>query len=91
MRQTTWTKWAPDAMRDAAELEGYVGLTALKVPEQRAVATLPYSRAFDDYAVHVTGCTDCRRDELADCPEGAALLEVARAGLEIQQRMASQN
>lgn len=91
MRQTTWVRWAPDAMRDATELEGYVGLTALKVPEQRTVETLPYYRAFDDYAVHVTGCADCRRDDRADCPEGVALLEVSHTGLGIQQRMAAQN
>lgn len=91
MRQTTWVEWEPNAMRDAAELEGWTGLSALKVPEQRAVASLPYYGAFGDYAAHVTACADCRRDDRDDCPVGETLLEVSRAGVEIQQRMAASN
>lgn len=91
MRQTTWAEWSPDAMQEATELEGWVGLSALKVPEQRSVESLPYYGAFGDYAAHVTACADCRRDDRADCSVGRGLLEVSHAGLEIQQRMAASN
>lgn len=91
MRQTTWTPWAPDAMAEATELEGLVGLAALKVPERRLLESLPYHSAFDDHRAHVTACTDCLYDGRADCPEGEALLAVALVGIGEQQRMAAQN
>lgn len=91
MRQTTWAEWSPDAMQEAAELEGWVGLSALKVPEQRNVESLPYYGAFGDYAGHVTACADCRRDDRPDCPVGLDLLEVSRVGVGIQQRLAASN
>jgi hypothetical protein len=91
MRQTTWAEWEPDAMSEAAELEGYTDLTALKVPEQRLVESMPYHAAFSDYRFHVVGCADCRRDDRADCPEGEALLAVSRIGVDEQHRAAAHN
>lgn len=91
MRQTTWTEWAPDAMAEAAELEGLVGLAALKVPERRLLESLPYHSAFDDHRSHVTACADCLFDDRTDCPDGEALLAVAVVGIGEQQRMAVSN
>ncbi|WP_086559959.1 hypothetical protein [Streptomyces africanus] len=89
--RTTWASWTPGDMQEAAELEGWVGLTALKVPEQKLVETLPYYGGLTDYQAHVTACADCRRDDRPDCAEGEMLLTVSRIGVEEQHRLAASN
>jgi hypothetical protein len=89
--RTIWTGWALDDMRNAAEMEGRVSLTALDAPEQRLVESLPYYGAFCDYRAHVTGCDACRYDDQPDCPEGNALLGVSHVGVDEQRRTAASN
>lgn len=87
----TWTEWNLDDLRDEADIEGRVKLSALVVPEQRLVETLPYYSAFDAQRAHVTACASCRRDDREDCPEGEALLAVAVVGIGEQQHLAASN
>lgn len=89
--RTTWTEWKPVDMRKAARDEARTEFGVLAAPERKFLETLPYYGAFSEFSDHVTDCADCRDDDRKDCPEGAALLEVARSGLAEQRRMSMKN
>lgn len=89
--RTQWINWDLADMQDAADAEGYAGLTALNVPEHgEIIGTLPYVGAFADYREHVTACRPCLHDAVG-CPEGEALLKVSRIGVTVQHRLAESN
>lgn len=89
--KTTWTGWAPDDIRDAAEAAAREDFAALGAPARHHLAPLPYYGAYAEYEEHVTRCAECLRAVESDCPEGEVLFSAARVGLGEQRRVARNN
>lgn len=86
-----WITWNLDDMQDAADEEGYVGMTALAVREHTELPVLPYYGALVDYRDHVGTCAVCGGPDLKSCAQGDGLSGVARVGVDEQHRMAEMN
>ena len=88
--RTQWLETTLTDMQDAADAEGYAGITALGTPSHELAVSLPYFGAFAEYHEHITSCRECLHNAIG-CPEGEALLEVSRVGVTEQHRIAESN